>query len=116
MAPSREVYGDVAPGYERVKEAFRKNFNLGREQNAQLCVYVEGQKVVDLWGSANDNQNYNANTLQTIFSSTKSLTAIVVAKLVDQGLLDYGEKIGCLLARICQKWKGKYQTRRCVEA
>ena len=28
---------------------FRKNFEAGRERDAQLCVYVEGRRVVDLW-------------------------------------------------------------------
>ena len=42
------VGGQVSPGYESVREMFRKNLERGRERNAQLCVYVEGEIVVDL--------------------------------------------------------------------
>ena len=42
---SHAVEGSVAAGYEPVREMFEKNFELGREQDAQCCVYVEGKKV-----------------------------------------------------------------------
>ena len=88
--------------------------STGREKDAQLCVYVGNEKVVDLWGSP--SQAYTADTLTTVFSrhchftwffmanlslhllffsltypyfSTKSLTAIAMASLYDEGLLDY---------------------------
>ena len=40
-----EVSGTVVPGYEPVRETFKRNFELGREKNAQCCVYVKGEKV-----------------------------------------------------------------------
>jgi len=49
---SMVIGGEVKPGYETVEQMFRKNVATGREREAQLCVYVEGEKVVDLWGSA----------------------------------------------------------------
>ena len=36
--------------------------------------------------------SYDGDTLQTVFSSSKSLSAIVFATLVDRGLLDYSDK------------------------
>ena len=56
----------------------------GAEESAQLCVFVGEEKVVDLWGSVT-NPDYNGDTLTTVFSSTKSITAIAMAALVDQG-------------------------------
>jgi len=38
-------------------------------------------------------KNYDSNTLQTIFSSTKSLTAIAIGCAVERGLLNYNEKV-----------------------
>ena len=38
----------------------------GREESAQLCVYVGEEKVVDLWGSP--NPFYTADTLANVFS------------------------------------------------
>ena len=91
--PSFKVHGSVEEGYEPVKAAFVKLYEQGREDCSQLCAYVDGKKVVDLWGSATGDDSYNGDTLQMVFSSTKSLTAIAVACLVDRGLLDYSEKV-----------------------
>jgi len=85
------VQGNVAPGYETVKDIFQENFDTGREESAQLCVYVGEEKVVDLWGSK--SSSYTADTLTTVFSSTKSLTAIAIAALYDEGLLTYDARI-----------------------
>merc|ERR1712198_479846 len=52
-----------------------------------------GEKVIDLWGKADENSEYDGDTLTTVFSSTKSLTAIAMAALQDQGLISYDEKI-----------------------
>jgi len=86
------IVGTVAPGYESVKEMFENNFVSGREDNAQLCVYVGDELVVDLWGFSSDKQ-YNGDTLTNVFSSTKSLTSICMAMLYDQGLIKYTDKI-----------------------
>ena len=86
------IQGTVAPGYESVKKMFEENFRAGLEDNAQLCVYVGEQLVLDLWGYSSD-MNYNGDTLTNIFSSTKSLTAICMAMLHDQGLIKYTDKI-----------------------
>jgi len=90
---SVQVKGTVAPGYESVRDMFEQNFKEGREDNAQLCVYVGEEKVVDLYASLSSSPNYNADTLTNVFSSTKSLAAICMARMVDQGRVDYNEKI-----------------------
>jgi len=48
---------------------------------------------VDLCGSSKKDENYDADTPTVVFSSTKSLTAILMAILVDKGLLKYEEKV-----------------------
>ena len=71
--------------------------STGADVNAQLCVYVGGDLVVDLWGSADayyePDPNYGADSLQTVFSSTKTLAALCIACLVDRGLIDYEDKV-----------------------
>ena len=90
--PAIEVHGTVSPGYGPVKELFEKNFIEGREENAQLCVYVGEEKVVDLWCSQTEPE-YSADSLVNVFSSTKSLTSLAIASLVDRGLVSYSDKI-----------------------
>ena len=64
------VQGTVEPGFESVREMFARNFARGAEESAQLCVYVGEARVVDLWCSISD-PGYTADTLTTVFSSTK---------------------------------------------
>ena len=61
-----------------------------QDYNAQLCVYVEGEVVVDLWTT---RDGFTADSLLNIFSSGKSLTALALARLVGDGLASYEDKI-----------------------
>ena len=66
MAPEYVISGTVAPGYEPVKEMFEKNFENGTEEHSQLCAYVKGEKVVDLWGTVEQNRNQIIFALQSV--------------------------------------------------
>ena len=87
------VRGFVASGYESVRAIFEENYQLGSEEHSQLCVYVEGEKVVDLWGKFQQNSAFDGDSLINVFSSTKSITSIVMAMAKDKGWLDYSDKI-----------------------
>ena len=44
-----------------------------------MCVYLDGHKVVDLWGGCADpasGRPWAEDTIVTVFSSTKGVTAI----------------------------------------
>lgn len=88
-----QVKGDVARGFESVKQLFEQQMQTLAEENAQLCVYHRGKKVVDLWASPAGDESFTADSIVNIFSSGKSLEAIAVAMLVDRGLLQYEAKI-----------------------
>jgi len=90
------VGGQVASGYESVETSFRSNFAAGLERNSQLCVYKDGKIVADLWGSSHalsTADDYSADTLQIVFSSTKAVTSAVFAVAVDRGVLSYDDKV-----------------------
>jgi len=83
--------GYVAPGFEGVRAAFEDNFVTHGEVGAAVAVYVEGRKVVDLWGGTADDQAgtpYTEDTLQLVFSTTKGITALCANVLAQRGLLD----------------------------
>jgi CubicO group peptidase (beta-lactamase class C family) len=83
--------GDVEPGFEAVQEAFRYNFEKGRETGAALCVHRNGRPVVDIYGGHFDRlatKPYDADTLQLVFSTTKGATAICANLLAQRGELD----------------------------
>jgi CubicO group peptidase (beta-lactamase class C family) len=88
--------GDVAAGWEPVRDAFENNFATTGEVGAAVSVYQCGTKVVDLWGGSFDADGaepYTDETLQLVFSTTKGITAIAVGMCVDRGLIDYGERV-----------------------
>ncbi|KAI8643602.1 beta-lactamase/transpeptidase-like protein [Parasitella parasitica] len=102
------IHGFVDDNYKETYNVFVDNIKKGREVGAGLTVYVDGKKVVSLQGGWQDVENkieYTNNTLQMVFSSTKALSAIVIAQLVDQGLLSYDERISTYWPEFAQNNK-----------
>jgi len=102
-----KVEGYVAPGYETIKKIFTEHFQCDEETQAQLCVYVGETRVVDLWGSMDPSIPYTGDTLNTIFSSTKNLTSLAMAMMVDRGRLSYQDKIAQHWPQFGQEGKDK---------
>ena len=88
-----QIHGTVEPGFESVKSLFELNMRKLKERQTQLCVYVKGQQVVDLWGSAVDEPGFSPDSLVNIFSSGKSLEAIAMGALAGKGLVDFQAKV-----------------------
>lgn len=106
---STEIGGLVEPGWEPVRDAFAKNFELDEEVGAATSVYHRGRKVVDIWAGAFDRSGdrpYDDSTLQLVFSTTKGIVAIAVAMCVQRGLLDYDEKVVTYWPEFAAQGKG----------
>jgi CubicO group peptidase (beta-lactamase class C family) len=94
--------GHVSPGYEPVRDIFEKHLADGIEDRCQVCIYVKGIKVIDLYGTSPHTPkeeldfDYNSSSLQNIFSSSKVLTSLVVSMLVDRGYLQYDQKVASI--------------------
>jgi len=95
--PSDVVRGNVAPGYEPVADAFRAFFTKAWDVGSAVSVYVRGEPVVRLTGGVRvgtgDPKPYEADTIQLVASTTKFVESLVVALLVDRGLLRYDDRI-----------------------
>jgi CubicO group peptidase (beta-lactamase class C family) len=104
--------GQVAKGFERVRDAFAGNFSRGddyQEVGAAVCVYLKGKPVVDLWAGHRDKaktQPWTADTLINVWSTTKGLTATALALLVDRGLVRYHDKVSTVWPEFAQSGKG----------
>ena len=59
-----QLDGFCDKNYEPVKKHVEKMLHEGLEENLQLCVYVDEKCVVDLYGTAIGDSNYNAETIQ----------------------------------------------------
>jgi CubicO group peptidase (beta-lactamase class C family) len=91
------INGFVAKGYEPLETHFKKLYTDGYDTNSQLCVYVNDQKVVDLVGSTPtknpDDQQFDGESLHTIYSNGKTVSNILLAMLFDQGLFKYDDLV-----------------------
>ena len=60
--PNIKIEGTCLKGFEPVRKQFYENFLNGKEQNAQLCIYLGDRCVVDLWGSASTDETYGPDS------------------------------------------------------
>jgi CubicO group peptidase (beta-lactamase class C family) len=93
------IDGYVATEFEPVLDAFAQNFDERGEVGAAVCVYLDGQPVVDLWGGLADGtvgEPWQEDTLVLVFSATKGVTATCANVLMQRGLLDPEQTVASL--------------------
>ena len=102
--------GTCKPGFERVAEAFQKNFDAKGEVGASVCLTVGGETVVDLWGGIADPEDRRAVDARTrssiVFSCTKGATALCAHVLASRGKLDLDAPVAELWPEFGQARQG----------
>lgn len=78
------LHGFVAPGFEGVRDLFESLLAEDGLYSAQLAAYQHGTKVVDLTGGP----LIAADSITGAYSCSKGVAAMVIALLVQDGLLD----------------------------
>ncbi len=89
--------GYVAPGFERVREAFDEQ--LPEEMGAGFAAIRDGDVVVDIWGGWADREHtrpWLQDTIVPVYSTSKGVGALVMALLADRGLLEYDATVASL--------------------
>ena len=83
------VGGTVEQGYENIREAFAEG-QAGDEGGAQLCIYRDGRKIVDLWTGRDtvNDRPYTEETVAVMMSVSKGAVATCAHMLSERGLLD----------------------------
>ncbi|MFF9982702.1 serine hydrolase domain-containing protein [Streptomyces erythrochromogenes] len=100
-----DIQGVVAEGFEPVRDAFVRNFEVLGDRGAAVTVYRDGRKVVDLWGGTRDadgeadadadgSEPWTEDTAQIVRSATKGVAAAVPLLLHQRGLLDLDAPVG----------------------
>ena len=98
----------VAPGFEPVRDAFVANFAERGELGGAVCVVVAGEVVVDLWGGVRaitSGARWSADTMTLVHSTTKGLSAMVLALLHSRGLLDHDTRVATYWPEFAQAGK-----------
>jgi CubicO group peptidase (beta-lactamase class C family) len=108
------IQGRTDPRFERVREAFAQEFADGNELGAAVCVTLEGETVVDLWGGHQDRERtrpWRRETLANVYSTTKGITALALHRLVDEGLVDLDAPVARYWPEFAQAGKERIPVR-----
>jgi CubicO group peptidase (beta-lactamase class C family) len=108
------IAGQVSPGFEAVRDAFVENFTRRHELGGACCVYLNGEKVVDLWGGARNTagEPWERDTMVVVHSATKGLAAMTLALAHSRGWLDYDEPVATCWPEFAQNGKEKVTVRQ----
>ena len=90
-----KVNGTCDERFAAVSEAFAGNFDRGLDVGASVCVTIDGEPVVDLWGGTTDGTldhpgtvPWERDTITNVWSTTKTMTNLCALVLADHGEID----------------------------
>ena len=116
-ATPASLEGECQPRFEGVRKALATNFAERDEIGAAVCVYHEGKKVVDLWGGHMDEARtrpWQADTLSLMYSIAKSMSALSVHILADEGKVDLEAPVARYWPEFAQAGKDKIKVRHVI--
>ena len=93
---SVQISGHCHEDFQEVAEIFAQNFDQYNEIGSSLCVIVDGEKAVDIWGGYTNEQRtdeWNNETLSVAFSSTKAALALCAHILIEREELKTEDKV-----------------------
>lgn len=85
------IEGSCDARFERVRDAFERNFTERGDVGACFAATLEGEYVVDIWGGHQDaarTRPWAEDTIVNVFSTTKTMTFIAALMLADRGQLN----------------------------
>jgi len=94
MAPT--ISGDADERFEPVRSALATNFDEDAELGASAAVVQRGRLVCDVWGgsaSVDGSRPWESDTIVNLWSTTKTVAALVVLLLHDRGVLSVDDPI-----------------------
>ncbi|MGW5221911.1 serine hydrolase domain-containing protein [Nocardia sp. NPDC004085] len=106
--------GFCAERFARVRTELENRLASGDELGASICVTVDGETVVDLWGGHRDPERaapWTEDTLVNVFSITKTMTALSALLLVERGELDVHAKVARYWPEFAANGKGGIEIR-----
>jgi len=82
------IDGTCSPKFERVRVEFERNFAERGEVGASVCLTLDGETVVDLWGGVADptsGRAWDRDTIGVLWSCTKGAVALCAHMLMARG-------------------------------
>ncbi len=86
-----DVSGTCEERFAGVADVLARNLDDGLDIGASVAVTIDGEYVVDVWGGHVDVERtapWTRDTVVTVFSTSKTMTALCALILADRGELD----------------------------
>lgn len=109
-----DVQGYCSPEFAAVKEAFAENFKSELDIGASVALTVSGVSVVDLWAGElvdAEDKKWQQDTIVNVWSTTKTMAAIVMLMLADRGELDFYKTVASYWPEFAQNGKQDIEVR-----
>jgi CubicO group peptidase (beta-lactamase class C family) len=104
-----DIRGLCPDRFAPVRAAFEANFADDLELGARFALAIEGEIVIDLIGGFADRggtRPFADDTLTAVFSTTKAMASLMIARLEDAGGLDYDQPMADLWPEFAAAGKG----------
>lgn len=91
-----DIKGDIAPGFEPVKDVFASLWAGTDDIGAAFAVEIAGKRVIDLhagWTRRDREVEWGSDTIVPVFSTGKAITALVMGWLKDQGAFAFTDTV-----------------------
>jgi CubicO group peptidase (beta-lactamase class C family) len=99
-APVREggetmLNGHIHPDFWGVAQTFSGIIERAKGGGAAVCVYHQGERVVDLWGGFRNEagEPWESDTVALSYSTTKGVASTLLHVLADRDLVDYDQPV-----------------------
>jgi CubicO group peptidase (beta-lactamase class C family) len=102
------IAGFCAPEFDAVRQQFERNFAERGEVGAAVATWVDGELAVNLWGGWQDaarERPWQQDTLASVFSGSKGLTATCLHLLAERGLIDLHKPVADYWPEFAQSGK-----------
>lgn len=100
--------GSHDPAFRNVVDAFIENYSAEEEIGSATALFVDGRKVVDIWGGYRDaafRKPWEADTIVCMMSVAKGISGIAFNILIDRGLVDPEEPVARYWPEFAQNGK-----------
>ncbi|MGO4384074.1 serine hydrolase domain-containing protein [Specibacter sp. RAF43] len=100
--PASRSHGFAAAPFASVRACFDAMLDADPGYGAQLAVYRDGTKVLDLWGGP----GVAADSVTGVFSCSKGVAALAFSLLVQDGVIDLDAPVAAYWPEFAQHGKG----------
>ncbi|KAK2050312.1 beta-lactamase [Colletotrichum somersetense] len=112
-----QAHGKCDPKFQGVYKKFRELLESGQELGASLTVNIDGEEVVNIWGGYADAKRtrpWNQDTIVNVFSTTKTISALAVLLLINDGKLSPYDKVSRYWPEFAGNGKEKIEVRHLI--